>query len=323
MEFTDNGMVFFVVLIYKQIKVHVLESEKRKESVSHHLSNTRVISAATSTTNLQRLPCQKPALSTVVGITTVSESAGRSGRLQKEDRSLSVQSGARLDPDGVRYFNLLELSSEIQEQCMGRWQLYHTPTGRLTRFLRERQMRRSAPPGKTKLPWRPSFHSSSPILKSPGVKLQGSLHNHMSINNSDSPNYTAAPRSPENQTQLHRVPQDDSSWWRTGDSMNRTAQNSSELGQSAECIPSQRSPHTESKVYASGSAVTDNRAETTSQNNKQPETTSHKEDPLPFSSNENGSTGIGADSRLCYSKVRHLLTEGVEMKLRAQTVVRR
>ena len=278
-------------------------------SSSHlDLPGTRFINVANSAANLQSLPHQKPGPSAMVGVTAMSKNTGRSDRLQKEDKSLSVESNVRLDTDGVRYFNLLELSSKLQEQRMGKWQLCHTPTGRLTHYLREKQMYSSAPPGKTKPPWRPSFHASCPILKSAGVKLQ---YNRKSISNSDLPNFTAIQHSPEHQTLLRGVPQEGSSWWGTGNSMNRTAQNSSELGQSAEYISSQRSPHTENKVCASGSAVTDNRP------------TFQKEDPLPLSSNENSSTGLGADSRLCYSKVRQLLTEGAEMKLKAQTVARR
>ena len=92
-----------------------------------------------------------------------------------ENFSLSLCKGPPVTTTTLPLVDVCSL--ERGESAVGeRWHLYHTHTGRLTGFLRERQRLRDRRLGKNNLqpPWRPPYtsHSRSPLAEDRGVKHQ-------------------------------------------------------------------------------------------------------------------------------------------------------
>ena len=75
----------------------------------------------------------------------------------------SVESAAFGDHNKSAVSGLLELSPVMEQQQLGRWKLYHTQTGRITGYLREKQRLSSSVSERSsdKPPWKPPWVSPS------------------------------------------------------------------------------------------------------------------------------------------------------------------
>ena len=106
---------------------------------NHHRPATVLESAATDTHHFTAA--------------TVNTGCGCSGELE----TASTRAADVSHTPEVPYSHLLDLHLE---DTSGRWHLYHTPTGRLTGFLRERQRRSHKETGQTtQPPWKPPYAS--------------------------------------------------------------------------------------------------------------------------------------------------------------------
>ncbi|CAI7990139.1 hypothetical protein GBAR_LOCUS428 [Geodia barretti] len=112
----------------------------------------------------------------------VTQIVNRPGMTTTKGKSLHVAGGTFTVSNGppATILPLLDSCSLEVEGGVGRWHLYHTHTGRLTGFLRERQ-RLSSRRGQDKRhlqpPWRPPYTSPArtPLAGAIETKHQGNL----------------------------------------------------------------------------------------------------------------------------------------------------
>ena len=116
-------------------------------------------------------------------MSVVESSRGGESRDQWERRHREAQAAPPVPVDPgyvcgtsgrsrVRYPHLLELSPEQEDS--GRWHLYHTPTGRLTGYLRERQKysRAAQEESNKRSPWLPPSTSPDPGVTAGNNKVR-------------------------------------------------------------------------------------------------------------------------------------------------------
>lgn len=96
---------------------------------------------------------------------TQIQPANRTGSMSQytnsDGKREETVSEAAVSPGRIPYPHLLDLELKDEEKADGKWHLYHTPTGRLTGFLRERHKYNCAEqkePGR-KSPWKPPYTS--------------------------------------------------------------------------------------------------------------------------------------------------------------------
>ena len=131
---------------------------------------SRLSDGSNTTTNWQNIRHSSAPSTTVITDTTAENHQERRERGDYGGFTMntlsSVESAASSDHNRSAVTGLLELSSVMEQQQLGRWRLYHTQTGRITGYLREKQQLSSAESKRSndKPPWKPPWVSPSDAI---------------------------------------------------------------------------------------------------------------------------------------------------------------